>query len=95
MHGFARYTKLGDALDIVLSRVKPLGSEIVFFEQALGRVDVVRVRVWSEEDELLAEPIRVTGSGIPSSMTRADGFFLIPEDVEGFEKDAIVEVELY
>ncbi len=62
---------------------------------SLGRADVVRVRVWSEADELLAEPIRVTGSGILSSMTRADGFILVPETMEGFEKGAVVEVELY
>ncbi|MQY68161.1 MAG: hypothetical protein GH150_02080 [Hadesarchaea archaeon] len=95
MRGFASYTRLKDVLKLVLSRVKPLDSEMVSFEQALGRVDVVRVRVWSEADELLAEPIRVTGSSILSSMTHADGFFLIPEDVEGFEKGQTVELELY
>lgn len=62
---------------------------------SLGRVDVVRVRVWSEADQLLAEPIRATGSGVLSSMTRADGFILVPEDMEGFGKGTIVEVELY
>lgn len=41
------------------------------------------------------EPIRVTGLGILSSMTRADGFILVPEDVEGFGKGQTVEVELY
>jgi molybdopterin molybdotransferase len=61
----------------------------------LGRVDVVRVRVWSEADELLAEPIRVTGSSILSSMTRADGFLLVPDNIEGFGKGAVVKVELY
>ncbi len=43
----------------------------------------------------MAEPIRVTGSGILSSMTRADGFVIVPEDVEGFGEGASVEVELY
>ena len=62
---------------------------------SLGRFDVVRVRVWGGEDELLAEPIRVTGSGVLSSMTRADGFVVVPEGVEGFEKGSEVEVELY
>ncbi len=62
---------------------------------SLGRADVVRVRVWSEADELLAEPIRITGSGILSSMTRADGFILVPGDMEGFGKGTVVEVELY
>jgi len=95
MRGFASYTKLKDALKLVLSRVKPLDSEMVSFEQALGRVDVVRVRIWSEADELLAEPIRATGSGILSSMTRADGFILVPEAMESFEKGQTIEVELY
>ncbi len=62
---------------------------------SLGRMDVVRVKVWSEADKLLAEPIRVTGSSILSSMTRADGFVVVPEDVEGFEERREVEVELY
>jgi len=62
---------------------------------SLGRADVVRVRVWSEAGELLAEPIRVTGSGILSSMTRADGFVVVPENCEGFDKGRTVEVELY
>ncbi len=61
----------------------------------LGRADVVRVAVRSEAGELWAEPIRVTGSGILSSATRADGFIIVPEDVEGLEENRIVEVELY
>jgi molybdopterin molybdotransferase len=62
---------------------------------SLGRADVVRVRLWSEAGELLAEPIRVTGSSILSSMTQADGFLLVPEDTEGYEAGREVEVELY
>ena len=61
----------------------------------LGRVDAVRVRLREEKDEILAEPLRVTGSGILSSMTRADGFILVPENVEGLKEGAPVEVELY
>ena len=61
----------------------------------LGRVDLVRVRLWEEKDEILAGPLRVTGSGILSSMTRADGFILVPENVEVLKKGAPVEVELY
>jgi len=61
----------------------------------LGRADIVRVGLRSERGTLMAEPIRVTGSGILSSMTRADGFVTVPEDVEGFGEGASVEVELY
>ncbi|MDI6883961.1 MAG: molybdopterin molybdotransferase MoeA [Hadesarchaea archaeon] len=62
---------------------------------SLGRADVVRVRVWSDANELLAEPIHTTGSGILSTMTRADGFVIVPENVEGFDEGSRVEVELY
>lgn len=62
---------------------------------SLGRADVVRVKLKEEDGERLAEPIRITGSGILSSMTRADGFVVVPEDLEGFDEGREVEVELY
>lgn len=61
----------------------------------LGRADVVRVKLRSENGEFVAEPIRVTGSSVLSSMTRADGFVIVPEDCEGFDDEEAVEVELY
>ena len=61
----------------------------------LGRADIVRVRIRSKEGGLVADPIRVTGSSVLSSMTKADGFVIVPEDVEGFDEGKIVEVELY
>ncbi len=61
----------------------------------LGRVDVVRVKLREKGGRLFAEPIMVTGSGILSSMTRADGFVIVPEDIEGFKEGSLVEIELY
>ena len=61
----------------------------------LGRADVVRVKVRTEGSELVAEPIRVTGSSVLSSMTKADGFIIVPEEVEGFDEGNVVEVEIY
>jgi molybdopterin molybdotransferase len=61
----------------------------------LGRADIVRVRIRSKEEGLVADPIRVTGSSVLSSMTKADGFVIVPEDVEGFDEGKTVEVELY
>lgn len=61
----------------------------------LGRADVVRVKLISKGERLLAEPLRITGSSILSSMTRADGFVVVPENIEGFEKGCEVGVELY
>ncbi|MFW6005956.1 MAG: gephyrin-like molybdotransferase Glp [Candidatus Bipolaricaulota bacterium] len=45
----------------------------------LGRLSLVRVTV----TEGKAYPIRVSGSGVLSSVTRSDGFVLIPKDSEG------------
>jgi len=61
----------------------------------LGRAEIVRVSLAGEGDRLLAEPIGISGSSVLSSMARADGFLVVPEDVEGFEKGREVEVELY
>jgi molybdopterin molybdotransferase len=61
----------------------------------LGRADVVRIKLRYASGELLAEPIRITGSSILSSMTDADGFVVVPENMEGFREGAIVEAELY
>lgn len=61
----------------------------------LGRAEVTRVKLREHKGELLAEPLRITGSGVLSSMTKADGFVVVPEDVEGLEAGSEVEVELY
>ncbi|ADC70189.1 molybdenum cofactor synthesis domain protein [Methanocaldococcus sp. FS406-22] len=55
----------------------------------LGRVDFVRVKVDGE-----VEPIRITGSGVISSLIKSDGYILIPENVEGYEKGELVDVYL-
>jgi molybdenum cofactor synthesis domain-containing protein len=61
---------------------------------ALGRVDVVRVRLERRDGTWVAHPIRVTGSSVLSSVARADGFILVPEEVERIEEGAEVEVVL-
>ena len=55
----------------------------------LGKLSLVRVEV--EDGE--ATPVRVSGSGVLSSVTRSDGFVLVPEDSEGIA--AGEEVELH
>lgn len=42
----------------------------------------------------VVEPIMASGSGILSSMAKANGFLIIPENVEGYEKGQHVEVML-
>lgn len=41
------------------------------------------------------EPIMVSGSGILSSIAKADGFVIIPENVEGYDEGQRVEVVLF
>jgi molybdopterin molybdotransferase len=41
------------------------------------------------------EPVMVSGSGILSSMAKADGFVIIPENVEGYDEGQRVEVVLF
>ncbi|MDK2372101.1 MAG: molybdopterin molybdotransferase MoeA, partial [Candidatus Korarchaeota archaeon] len=55
----------------------------------------VRVKLRRESDALLATPVRVGGSGIISSLTQADGFVVVPEDVEGYEAGSEVDVLVY
>jgi molybdopterin biosynthesis enzyme len=62
----------------------------------LGRIDIARVRIKTDEDgTLTAIPLRIAGSGIISSMTKADGVIEIPADVEGVEKGSKVKVKLF
>jgi molybdopterin molybdotransferase len=62
---------------------------------ALGRRVFLRVHVFEEDDELLADPIRIKGSGVLTTMTRANGYVIIPESREGLEKNELVSVHLF
>ena len=61
----------------------------------LGRRVILRVRVVEKDGDFLAEPIRIKGSSIITTMTRANGYVIIPEDREGLRKDEIVMVHLF
>jgi molybdopterin molybdotransferase len=54
-------------------------------------VDYARVRLVDE----LVEPLATSGASILSSTTRADGFVLVPADLEGYAAGAVVRVWLY
>jgi molybdopterin molybdotransferase len=62
---------------------------------ALGRKTFVRVHVFQSGGEYFAEPISTRGSGIISTMTRANGYVVIPENVEGLDKGETVPVHLF
>ncbi len=62
---------------------------------ALGRRVFLRVHVFEEDGELLADPVRIKGAGILTTMTRANGYVIIPESREGLEKNELVTVHLF
>lgn len=61
----------------------------------LGRLDFARVKIEKVDNDYFATPVRVAGSGIITSLVNSDGIIKIPENVEGLEKDSIVDVYLY
>jgi molybdopterin molybdotransferase len=62
---------------------------------ALGRKTFVRVRVFQRNGELFAEPISAGGSGIISTMVKANGYVVVPENREGLEEGETVQVYLF
>jgi len=61
----------------------------------LGRKTFVRVRVLQRFGEFFAEPISARGSGIISTMMKANGYIVVPENREGLEKGEVVSAILF
>ena len=61
----------------------------------LGSRTYIRVRVTQREGNAYVEPVSVSGAGILSSLVMANGFIIVPENVEGYEEGEMVEVELF
>ncbi len=61
---------------------------------AAGRLDVIRVQLTIEDDQIVAQPV-LGRSGAISTLSRAHGFFLIEEDSQGCNIDEPVEVYIY
>ena len=55
----------------------PLAHKLV---SVVGRVDYARVRI----EQGRVEPLAVSGASILSSTTRADGFVIVPSNLEGY-----------
>ncbi len=62
---------------------------------ALGRRVFLRVFVSERDGTFFAEPVRVSGSGMISTITKANGYVLIPENREGIEDGETVRVHLF
>jgi len=58
---------------------------------AIGRVDYCRVAI--ENDSV--RPLALSGASILSSTTRADGFVIVPHELEGYAPGTELEVYLY
>ncbi len=61
---------------------------------AVGYTSFFRVRVYECGGELCVEPLRITGSGILSTLVRGNGILVVPEHVEGYEAGEKVRVIL-
>jgi len=62
---------------------------------ALGRKTFVRVKVTQKNGEFRAEPVSARGSGAISTMTRGNGFVVVPENREGVKEGEVVAVRLF
>jgi len=62
---------------------------------ALGRRVYLRVKTFEKDGDFYAEPVQTKGSGLYSSMTKANGYVAIPEDREGLEEGETVVVHLF
>jgi len=58
----------------------------------VGVRSYVRVRLHRVDDGYIADPLRLTGSGILSSMTKANGILIADEQLEGYDEGDEVEV---
>jgi molybdopterin molybdotransferase len=62
---------------------------------ALGRKTFVRVKAYEKNGEFFAEPVSARGSGAISTMTRGNGFVIVPENREGLTEGELVAVRLF
>jgi len=61
----------------------------------LGRKTYVRVLVKLEKGELLVEPVSAKGPSAISTMTKSNGYVIIPENCEGLKEGEIVLVQMF
>ncbi|MCD6514531.1 MAG: molybdopterin molybdotransferase MoeA [Candidatus Odinarchaeota archaeon] len=59
----------------------------------LGVRTFVRVKLFKKDEILYADPIHTSGSGLLSTLAKADGYFEVPENLEGVEAGTVVDVK--
>ncbi len=62
---------------------------------ALGRKSFVRVHISQRGEEFFAQPVSTLGSGVISTMTKANGYVVVPENQEGLDEGELVTVHLF
>jgi molybdopterin molybdotransferase len=61
----------------------------------LGRRAFVRLHIIKHKEKYLAYPISTHGSGIFSTMTKANGYIITNENQEGIEKGTLINVNMF
>ncbi|HEY4662556.1 MAG TPA: hypothetical protein VIH07_02640, partial [Candidatus Humimicrobiaceae bacterium] len=64
------------------------------FKNKIGRTNFARVVLEKKDDRYFFRSTGIQGSGILTSMVKADGIAVLPEDAGDIKKDSEVEVFL-
>lgn len=73
--------------------VRTTGTLTRKISSVVGRTDYCRVRFDAGSNDV--EPLALSGASILSSTVRADGFVVVPAELEGYAPGATVDVHLY
>ena len=60
----------------------------------IGSKSFIRVKIIRENNGYIIEPLRLTGSGLLSSITKANGILEVDEDIEGYDEGDEVNVRV-
>jgi len=85
MVGFRTVKKKWEKVKVILERRIP---------STPGERTFVRVLIRKENNKFIAEPVRISGSGIMSSMVKANAIIIVEEEKEGIEKGEEAEAVL-
>ncbi|MDO8426013.1 MAG: molybdopterin molybdotransferase MoeA [Deltaproteobacteria bacterium] len=58
-----------------------------------GRMNFIRAELASGDSGFIVTPLDGQGSGVISTMVRANSFIIVPQDSSGFKKDDLVKVQ--
>ena len=88
------YIELSEKDILVSQKGKVLACLSRNLPSAPGREDMIRVSLELEGEKLIASPL-MGNSAMISTMTKADGYLIIPTDFDGLVAETEVEIILY